>query len=73
MHAVECTGVDALLAGLVEGILVAERFGSAAIDWTINTLVKEMKPEHTEGIGQAINVIERVCRGRERSELGFWS
>ena len=73
VHAVKCSGAAEGLRALVGNIPVGKRFGRTEIDWVINAHANEMGPEQAKLIVEAISKVERVCRGRERSETGFWS
>ena len=73
IHAVACSRAGALIDHLGRGIPVGRRLGPTVIDWVINALAKEMKPDQADLIVEAIDKIERECRGRERSATGFWS
>ncbi len=72
VHAVACAGVLVELMGLVGRILPKDRVGCTEIDWVINSAAKLMTPECAEAIVRAIDAVERKCRGRERTEQGFW-
>ena len=71
--AMRCSRAAEGLRGLVGNIPLGKRFGCTEIDWVINAHAEEMKPEAALLIVEAIDTVERVCRGRERSETGFWS
>ncbi len=72
IHGVACSGAVAELRGFVAAILPNNRVGCTEIDWVINSVVKMMTPECAEVIVRAIDAVEVKCRGRERTEQGFW-
>lgn len=73
-HALVCSGMDAdgELGALEAAVPPAERLGKTAIDVVINHASGRMSPECAAVLVRVINTIEVKCRGRERTEQGFW-
>ena len=75
-HAVgRCTGVGVELAPMLASIPEATRarmLGRTVIDVLINEAAMGMSQERAEALVGAINSIEVQCRGRVRTEMGFW-
>jgi hypothetical protein len=72
-HGVECAEAEKEVQGLVGSLAPEKRWGGTALDWAINGLAGAMSPEQAKEIAGAIDKVERLCRGRERTEMGFWS
>jgi len=47
-------------------------FGATDLDVLINEAWEKMDPGRAEYLAKMIDQIEQVCRGRERTEQGFW-
>jgi hypothetical protein len=73
-HAVQCAGVmaDGEFAGMVAAVPLGERVGRTEIDMVINHSAEEMSLQVAEVLVRVIDGIEQICRGRERTEMGFW-
>jgi Reverse transcriptase (RNA-dependent DNA polymerase)/Endonuclease-reverse transcriptase len=74
-HAVECAKVETILAtelaGIPEGVKANIR-GHTVIDILINEAAMGMSKERAALLVSAIDTIEVQCRGRVRTEMGFW-
>ena len=74
VHAVQCAGVmaDGEFANMVAAVPQGEQVGRTEIDMVINHASEEMSPQVAAVLVRVIDGIEQVCRGRERTEMGFW-
>ena len=73
MHAVVCAGVAGQLDKLVAGVPLELRYGQTGIDILLNAGAEFGLTKRGAGIiAGIISEVERVCRGRERTEQGFW-
>jgi hypothetical protein len=74
LHAFDCTGLGTnwRIAEALSTIPPATRFGLTPLDAIINNAWEKMEPALADMLVEAIDTMEVLCRGRERTEQGFW-
>ena len=72
LHAITCAGVDDELGDMAQGIAPHEWFGDTDLDMVINGSVEGFGPGRVACLVNVISTIELRCKGRERTENGFF-
>ena len=70
----QCAGVmtDGEFADMVALVPQGKQVGCTEIDMVINHASEEMSLQVAAVLVRVIDGIEQVCRGWERTEMGFW-
>ncbi len=72
-HAVNCAEVEELMVELIEQVSPRDWYGETMLDGLINSREEEMEAEAARVLVAVITKIEKECRGRERTENGFFA